>query len=88
METLRMRKNIEIEGECVVEGVTVEIYRAVINSNNPATVDFTSLVGDREKYKANADVADADRAAFREQAYAVQEELLAELTAKAEGVAE
>lgn len=76
--TLKYRKNVTIEGECVMDGVIVEGYRGVIDSSNPDNVNFSSWPGDQAKYREHADLADADRKVFRDMVYAIQDELKAE----------
>ena len=78
--TLQYRKNVTLEGECVVDGVVVEGYRMVIDSTNPDNANFSSWPGDQVKYRECSDVADADRKTFRDMGYAVQDELKAETT--------
>lgn len=80
-ETLQYRKNVTLEGECVVDGVVVEGYRMVIDSTNPENTNFTSWPGDQAKYREYADIADADRKTFRNMGYAVQDEMKAETVA-------
>lgn len=75
---LQYRKNTVMEGESVVGGVVIEGYRAVINSTDPNSVDFTSWVGDRAKYREHCAEADADRAAFRSKMYEMQNSMMVE----------
>jgi len=79
-ETLQYRKNVTLEGECVIGGEVVEGYRMVIDSTNPNNTNFTSWPGNQAKYREYADVADIDRKKFREMGYAIQDETKAEVT--------
>lgn len=79
--TLQYRKNVTLEGECVVDGIVVEGYRGVIDSKNPDKVEFSSWPGDQAKYRECVDTADVDRKTFRNMVYAIQDEMKAEAAA-------
>lgn len=90
----KIRKNIEINGESVIEetkdGITtqtaVEGYRATINSVDPEDITLTrwfvcGAEGTKESktlYKSNRATCNADYSAFLDQVYAVQDNLIAE----------
>lgn len=77
---LTTKKEITLTGESKIDGVVAEVYRAVINSENPDDMTLTALQRDKALYKANRTVCRADNAEFEEMAYTLQDALLAEVT--------
>lgn len=77
---LTTKKEITLTGESKIDDVVAEVYRAVINSDNPEDMTLTAVQRDKALYKANRRQCRADNAEFEELAYAVQDEMLAALT--------
>lgn len=77
---LTTKKEITLTGESKIDGVVAEVYRAVINSENPDDMTLTAVQRDKALYKANRTVCRADNAEFEEMAYTLQDALLAEVT--------
>lgn len=75
---LTMKKEITLTGESRIDNVTAEVYRAVINSDNPEDMTLTAVQRDKALYKANRTQCRADNAAFEELAYTVQDEMIAQ----------
>lgn len=73
---LTTKKEITLTGESKIDGVTAEVYRAVINSENPDDMTLTAVQRDKQLYKANRTTCRADNAEFEELAYTIQDELL------------
>lgn len=80
---LNTTKSITLKGNSIIDGVIVEGYQAVINSANPNDMTISSWQQDKALYKANRVQCRADSAEFEETAYALQDEMLAELAAAA-----
>ena len=81
---LTTTKKIELTGYSVIDGVNAEFYRATIDSNNPDNIDFGSSQIDKALCKANRVQCRADEAEFEDMAYAIQDEMIAEMEAAAE----
>lgn len=79
---LNTNKNIELTGYSVIDGVNAEFYRAVINSTDPNNIEFGSTQLDKALCKASRTQCRADEAEFEDMAYAIQDEMLAELATK------
>lgn len=77
---LTTKKEITLTGESRIDDVVAEVYRAVINSENPDDMTLTAVQRDKALYKANRTVCRADNAEFEEMAYAVQDEMIAQKT--------
>lgn len=76
---LTTKKEITLTGESKIDGVTAEVYRAVIDSNKPEDMTLTAVQRDKALYKANRTVCRADNAEFEDIAYTLQDALLAEI---------
>lgn len=79
---MTMKKEITLTGESKIDGVTAQSYRAVINSENPSDMTLTSVQRDKALYKENRVTCRADEAEFEDAAYALQDEMLAEVAAE------
>lgn len=79
---MTMKKEITLTGESKIDGVTAQSYRAVINSENPSDMTLTSVQRDKALYKENRATCRADEAEFEDAAYALQDEMLAEVAAE------
>lgn len=79
---MTMKKEITLTGESKIDGVTAQSYRAVINSENPSDMTLTSVQRDKALYKKNRATCRADEAEFEDAAYALQDEMLAEVAAE------
>lgn len=76
---LTTKKEITLTGESKIDGVTAEVYRAVIDSNKPEDMTLTAVQRDKALYKANRTTCRADNAEFEDIAYTLQDALLTEL---------
>lgn len=81
---LTVRKNITLNGECIIDGVKAKGYTAVINSENPLDMSLSSYQLNKELCKANRTTCRSDEAEFEDLAYAIQDEMLAEKEAAGE----
>lgn len=75
---LTLERKVTLNGESRIDGLIAEGYRAEISSVNPEDMTITSWQVDRAVYKAVREICRADRAAFEEAAYEMQEQMLAE----------
>ena len=75
---LTMKKSITITGSSAIDGVIAENYQAVINSDNPEDITFSSWQADKALYKANRAACRADQAAFEDAAYLIQDEMISD----------
>lgn len=80
---LTITKQVTLTGESRINGAVAEGYRAEISTLNPEDMTVTSWQVDKVAYKANRASCYADRAAFEDAAYGLQEEIVA--GGKAEG---
>lgn len=74
---LSIRKSITLSGESTFDYVTAAGYQAVIDSANPEDMNLSSWQADKAIYKANREQCRADQATFEDQAYALQDEMIA-----------
>lgn len=81
---LKTNKATTIKGFSVIEGKNAAGFQAVINSDNPEDMTITNWQMDKALYKANREQCRADQAAFEDAAYALQNEMIAEMTAATE----
>lgn len=81
---LNMKKSVTLTGSSIIDGTIAEGYQAVINSENPEDMTISSWQQDKVVYKANRVQCREDAAAFEDAAYALQDEMIAELAAKTE----
>lgn len=75
---LTMKKETVLKGESRIDGAIAESHRAEINSVDPVNMTITSVQVDKAAYKAIRAACRADRAAFEDAAYELQEEMMAE----------
>lgn len=75
---LTMKKETVLNGECRIGGVIAEIYKAEMSSVDPEDMTITSYQVDKAAYKENRETCRADRAAFEDAAYDLQEQAAAE----------
>ena len=71
-------KSITLNGNSVIDGVTAAHFTAVINSDNPEDMTLASYQTDKALYKKNRVQCRKDEAEFEDEAYAIQDTLLAE----------
>lgn len=81
---LKTNKAITIKGNSIIDGKNAAGYQAVINSDNPEDMTITNWQIDKTLYKENREQCRADQAAFEDAAYALQNEMIAEMTAATE----
>lgn len=74
---LTTKKDTTFTGSSMIDGKQAEGYSAVISGGNPEEINISSYQVDKALYKANREICRADRAAFEEDAYALQAELFA-----------
>ena len=75
---LTTQKQITLTGNSTIDGEIAENYRAIINNDNPEDMSIYSTQVNKKVYKENRTTCRADRVAFEEQAYALQEEMILE----------
>ena len=81
---LNMEKSITLTGNSMIGEEIAEGYRAEIKSHNPEDMNISSWQQNKALYKANRVQCREDAAAFEEAAYALQDEMIAELANKTE----
>lgn len=79
---LNMKKSVTLTGESVIDGKQAEGYSATINSENPEDMNLSSWQQDKALYKANRTQCRQDAAEFEDAAYALQDEMIAAMTAQ------
>lgn len=79
---LNMKKSVTLTGESVIDGKQAEGYSATINSENPEDMNLSSWQQDKALYKANRTQCRQDAADFEDAAYALQDEMIAAMTAQ------
>lgn len=77
--SLTITKNITLNGQSTIDGTVAQEYRAQINASKPEDMTLTNWLQDKDVYKLNREQCRADGVEFEETAYALQEELIAEL---------
>ena len=75
---LKVKKNIKLTGESLIEATAVEGYSAEIDSENPENISISNWQIDKDLYKKNRTQCLQDYAAFMDKAYALQDEMLKE----------
>ena len=70
---LKMNKTTSFRGESKVGDVTMVIFNASINSDNPEEASMDSYTTNQSLYRANREIANADRIAFEDEVYAFQQ---------------
>ena len=73
---LQTRKKVTIEGESVINGTTVQGYRAEISSSNPEDIILSDWIIDKTGYKDNRVQARRDSSEFEDQAYELQDQMI------------
>lgn len=71
-------KNINMNAYSAVNEVKVCQFYANINSDNPETMDIGRSIIDREAYKVNRITATQDQIDFEDEAYRIQDQMIAE----------
>lgn len=79
---LTMKKKITLDGFSTVGEVKVMGFRAEIDSDNPENMTFSSWPIDKAAYKEHRVEVRADEAAFEDEAYLIQDEMIAEKAAE------
>lgn len=75
---LNMNKSITLNGTSTIDGAVAEGYQAIINSDNPEDITFSSWQQDKALYKANRVQCRKDAEEFEEASYAIQDEMLSQ----------
>lgn len=75
---LKVKKNIKLTGESLLETTAVEGYSAEIDSENPENISISNWQINKDLYKKNRTQCLQDYAAFMDKAYALQDEMLKE----------
>ena len=70
---LKVKKNITLTGESLIEATAVEGYSAEIDSENPENISISNWQIDKDLYKKNRTQCLQDYAAFMDKAYALQD---------------
>lgn len=81
---LETTRNVNLTGKSIINGVAVESYTANINQDNPDGMTITRSILNGSVRKDNRTECVADQVAFEDEAYAMQEEMIAEKTAATE----
>ena len=76
---LSYKETIQRVGYTIVDDVKIAQYTCVIQADNPADMRIGIAKLDPIAYKNHRDICRADFAAFEDEAYKLQEELLAKL---------
>ena len=80
---LTTSKNINLSGQSVINGVTVETYTASLSETNPENMYIQQSTTNQEMRKANRAQCRKDRDEFEELAYSIQDEIISKVaTAK------
>lgn len=74
---LTTSKSINLSGQSVINGVTVETYTASCSEANPKTMYIQQSTTKQELRKENRTQCRKDRDDFEELAYAMQDEMIA-----------
>lgn len=74
---LNIKKSITLNGESMINGVVAEQYQAVIDSVNPIDMTISSWIRDKVLYKENRTICRQDSAEFEDNAYDLQDSMLA-----------
>ncbi len=78
---LTIKKSITITGNSTIDGAVAEGYQAIIDSDNPADMTISSWQQDKAAYKANRTTCRQDAADIEDAVYALQDEMIAEMSA-------
>lgn len=77
---LNINKNITLSGTSVIDGVQVMHMSASISTDGGNGANVNTTITNQEIYNANKVQVRADKAAFEEEVYKVEDELLAAKT--------
>lgn len=80
---LQVNKNITLSGVSVIDGVQVAYMSASISTDGGNGANVNTTITNQEVYNANKAQVRADKAAFEEEVYKIEDELLASQTLKA-----
>lgn len=73
---LNINKNITLSGTSVIDGVQVMYMSASISTDGGNGANVNTTITNQEIYNANKAQVRADKAAFEEEVYKVEDELL------------
>lgn len=74
---LKLTKNVNLNGQSIINDVVVESYSANINEENPNGMTITRSILNGEIRRLNRSECIADQVAFEDAAYEAQAEMLA-----------
>ena len=77
-----IKKTITLEGNSKINEVIAETYRAVINHDNQDDMSMSRYQQNKQAYKENHVKCRKDAESFEEYAYALQEQMIKEKSAK------
>lgn len=77
---LKVNKNITLSGTSVIDGVQVMYMSASISTDGGNGANVNTTITNQEVYNANKVQVRADKAAFEEEVYKIEDELLAAQT--------
>ena len=72
---LKIAKNMNLNGQCVIDGIVVETYTANINQENPDGMTIVRSILNNSMRKEHRSECIADQVAFEDEAYALQAEM-------------
>ncbi len=81
---LKMEKKMILTGQTIINGAVAENHTATIDSSDPENISISSFQQDKAACKANRIQCRADKAEFEDMVYALQDEMIAELSGKEE----
>lgn len=76
---LKYDKKVTIDGFSIIDGIKTAGYRAEINSSNPEEMTLTSWQINKAMCKEYRLTVRKDEAEFEDNAYAIQDEMIAEM---------
>ena len=79
---LETTREIFIKGVSKIGDVAVKNFEARINTSTPETINFNHYVINYDLHKPNRSLVNVDEVAFEDQAYAFQDQLIAEKAAQ------
>lgn len=74
---LKKNTKVIIEGKSTIDGVDVVAFLVSVDSTNPTNMVFSTRQLDPVAYKQHRVEVRADEAAFQDEAYAIQDSMLA-----------
>jgi len=72
---LEINKSVSLIGNAKVGDVTVKVFDAKINENEPANLTMNNYITNYDLYKANRDQILIDQEAFEDAVYQLQESM-------------